>query len=203
MRVPDEAYVAHSRGEISDEEFQGLQKFASLLGEPSKEAASPNMENIQQGLLHGASIAAGSAGILGTGALVGKGVSSLHNRLTYRRDLNRVLDVHPDIGENYSPRDVNLAFSSLRSMNPDMANDPLIGGNLLSQILRNRDITDPSKAPRFPADVALSLYSAKRGYRDPTGDVVEQSLKSGLGEMGKELKHRRTMGAKPPGGGRP
>jgi len=198
MRVPDDAYVAHAQGEISDEEFQGIQKFASLLGEPeetSKEAAAAPIPHVpltamQEGrsaLIMGGGAAAGMAvvGGLATGAV------SMKNRLTYRRDLNKVLEVHPDISENYSPRDVNLAFSSLRSMNPDMANDPLVGGNLLAQILRNRDITDPTKAPRFPADVAMSLYSAKKGYRDPTGELLKGSLESGMSTAAKRLSSKK------------
>jgi hypothetical protein len=88
------------------------------------------------------------------------------------------LDVHPDL-KDYSKKDINLAYTSIRTMNPTFAKDPLVGGNLLGQVLRNRDIHDPSKAPRFELGVAKELLTAERKGKDQLQETIQGSFRTG------------------------
>ena len=182
IKVPSFAYKF-----ADSDEVEGLEKFANALTEglsPEEghtkvalfgmDPNSPWVNTLQQG----AAITAGALGVNLLGMAAGQGARAAHNRLTYRRDLNKVLDVHPDL-KDYSKKDIDLAYSSIRTMNPTFAKDPLVGGNLLGQVLRNRDIHDPSKAPRFELGVAKELLTAERKGKDQLQETIQGSFRTG------------------------
>lgn len=183
--VPATAYRDFSRGEISVEELQGLEAFADGLSKIAGMPASPFPPpqggamgvagNIGQGIQMGLGLAATT--LVGTAAMAG--AKAVHNKLTYRRDLNRLLAVRPDIKNEHSQKDIDLAFNSMRMLNPQFAKDPLTGSTLLQQILRNRDIHDPSAPPRMDLGVAKELFTAERRGRDPMQEAVVRSFQAG------------------------
>jgi hypothetical protein len=192
--VPSAAYQEFSRGEISEDELHSLESFANDLSKtaatqvnipglnvpPPTGGPTPSLGREMGGLI-GKGLMLGTAGLatslLGSAAM--SGAKAVHGKLTYRRDLNRLLDVRPEIKEEHSKRDIDLAFQSMRHLNPDLAKDPLTGSTLLQQILRNRDIHDPSAPPRMDLGVAKELYTAERRGRDPMQEMAARSFQAG------------------------
>lgn len=99
----------------------------------------------------------------GAGALAAGGVQGarkLHDIATRKRDLKKIRGVYPELND-YSDMEVELAYRSLRHINPHFAKDPMVGGTLLMRILRNRNTMDPSAAPRFTGEMAMELSRAR------------------------------------------
>ena len=137
----------------------------------------------------------GQAGLLVGGAalapvisgLVGKGIDKMMERspAQRQRDLQRILEIHPDIGRPEDPR-VQLAYQSLVRLNPTYAEDPLIAGPLLKQIVESRmDPTNPMSAPYVDPGMAKNLSEARKAIREGNprntmGDNVGASVFGGL-----------------------
>ena len=173
VEVPAEAYAAFARGEITEEELHGLEKFASDL---SKTAMG--MGSIKP--MHLAGLAAALPTLSYAGAAVPKAVQETMGAMTFNRDLKRVVEVNPQLG---SPEDPNLrmAFKTLRSVNPEYSKDPLIAGTVLDMVMTNRmDPDDPSSAPRF--DPAL-LQSIQNRGKTPADLAAEQGAKATAGSL--------------------
>ena len=136
------------------------------------------------------------AGVVGAVAapMIAHGIRAVQNKLTYRRDLNRLLDVRPEISGEHNERDINLAFQSMRHLNPELSKDPLTGSTLLTQILRNRDIQDPSAPPRMDLGVARELFTAERRGKDEIVETATRAFDTGV-RMGIE-GHRATSQAR-------
>lgn len=182
MNVPAQAYQDYARGKLSKEDLTELEKMADALSKESGISMGTVVDaagNAAQHVGRGASFGLGLAGSGLAGLALTAGAQSVYDKLTYRRDLNRLLDVRPEIKENYSQRDIDLAYQSMRTLNPDFAKDPLTGSTLLDQILRNRDRLSPSSAPRMDLGVARELYTAERKGRDPMQDVVVRAFQTG------------------------
>jgi len=137
----------------------------------------------------------GQMGILMGGAalapVVGQLASAGINRLMQKsqaqiqQDLKRVLEVHPEIGRPEDPR-VQMAYNSLVKLNPTYAEDPLIAGPLLKQIVESRmDPTNPMSNPIVDPGIAKNLSEARKTIRDGAardtfGGAVGQSLAQGV-----------------------
>lgn len=115
---------------------------------------------------------------LAAGALMQAGTAAARagfEAATKGRDLQRILDVYPHLRENYSAADIDLAYNSMRHMNPHVAKDPLTGGTLLGQMLRSRDPLNPASL-RFEPDLAMNLL---RG-RPQEDHSFDESLRDGV-----------------------
>jgi len=146
--------------------------------------------------------------ILGTGAAhsgahllaglgvtaIGAGGRALYEKATKKRDLDRILAVYPHLND-FPRADIELAYNSMRTMNPTMAKDPLTGGTLLAQILRTRDPLNPKGSPRFEHDLAGNLMrlnpKAEHVFEETARDAVMQGITSALREHGQNATSTR------------
>jgi hypothetical protein len=163
VQVPAAAYAAYARGEITKEELQDLEKYASHLNKQGSVSIDPTRLS-DAATLAGLALAAPALTYLGAG--VPKTIDSALDRLTFERDLRKVLAVHPQLG---SIRDENLrrAYKTLRTMNAEYARDPLIAGTLLDMVMTNRmNPDDPKSPPRFDPALLQSIQEKRRGPID-------------------------------------
>jgi hypothetical protein len=175
VEVPAEAYAAFARGEISEDDLQGLEKFASDL---SKSAASSMFSPAGAAALGGLAIAAPTLAY--AGSKVPQAIQGTLGAMTFNRDLNRVVEVNPQLGSADDPN-LRMAFKTLRSVNPEHSKDPLIAGTILDMVMTNRmDPDDPSSAPRF--DPAL-IQSIQNKGKSPMDMASEQGAKATMGSL--------------------
>jgi hypothetical protein len=183
--IPGEAFKKYASKEISAEEMEELNKFAAIL---NKEAGAPPVEPLLEGvgkhiirsLAGGSAMAGGAMGVGAAGTGLALGMKTLLNRMTFNSDLGKIIEVYPEIAEHYSDQDIRLAYQSMRTLNPTLARDPLVGGTLLQQILRNRDLQRPSAAPRFDVGVAADLFTAKPRVEDMLQQTLTQFAQKGM-----------------------
>jgi hypothetical protein len=157
IEVPAEAYQAYSRGEISEHELLGLEKFAEELSE--KVALTPGQQTALG--LGGMALA---APVLAYAASKGtQAVESGLNAMTYSRDFNRMLAVNPQLGDAEDPQ-LHMAYKTLRTLNPTYSKDPLIAGTIIGGIMADRvDMNNPASAPRFDLSTANELVTGAKG----------------------------------------
>lgn len=188
IEVPAELYMLQAAGKVSAAEVVEIEKMASML---DKVAALPLPHfwsddylgrRLGNALLAGGATAVGSLGAYAAGKALSSGATSIADKLTFKRDLNRLLEVHPDIKENYSEKDQHLAYKSLRMLNPKFAKDPLVGGNLLRQVLKNRDPQNPSQAPMLHPEMAVNLSKAyaERERSDAAPGITDLAVRAGV-----------------------
>lgn len=184
MKVPAWAYKRHAvKGDIDANELMELEKFAS--GFTTKEALSPFARDVL--LTTGVATA---APIIGYGAM--KGIDALGNIGKARREkrnLDKILSVHPDIGEATDPR-VAMAYSTLKRMNPEFADDPLLAGPLMKQIVESRmDPMNPSSGSYVDPGQAAKLMDLRNNTNrikgspslsNMVGQSITQSLPKGF-----------------------
>lgn len=163
VQVPAAAYAAYARGEITERELRDLEKYASHLNKEGGISVDPLHP---KGVATLAGLALAAPALTYVGAGVPKTIDSALDRLTFERDLRKVLAVHPQLG---SIRDENLrrAYKTLRTMNAEYARDPLIAGTLLDMVMTNRmDPDDPKSPPRFDPALLQSIQDKRRGAID-------------------------------------
>lgn len=99
------------------------------------------------------------------------------DRMTFDRDLKKVLDVNKDIGKP-NDKQIRLAYQSIRTTNPKFSKDPLIAGTLLRQIMQNKvNPYDPKSPARVDLNIASQLQGAAgRGSSDFVMQAAAQSL---------------------------
>lgn len=99
------------------------------------------------------------------------------DRMTFDRDLKKVLDVNKDIGKP-NDKQIRLAYQSIRTTNPKFSKDPLIAGTLLRQIMQNKvDPYDPKSPARVDLNIASQLSSsAGRGANDFVMQAAAESM---------------------------
>ena len=150
-----------------------------------KKAGNPYTPG-QIGLLMGG---AAMGPVLGHLAMRGIDRMTAKSPASAQRDLQRILEVHPDIGKPNDPR-VQMAYASLLKLNPTYAEDPLIAGPLLKQIVESRmDPTNPMSAPYVDPNMAKNLSEARKSVRegDPRatlGDRFGSSISGAIGNIG-------------------
>ena len=121
--------------------------------------------------------------LLGVGALGAAGTAGAqygYSALTRGRDLHAVTAVYPEINE-YPKKEVDLAYNSLRHLNPQFAKDPLVAGTLMKQILQSRDMANP-KSIRFEHTLADSLARSAPRVDDSTRRMAVDSLTQGMSD---------------------
>ena len=180
MEVPAWAYKRHAvNGDIDANELDELEKFASSF--TTKEALSP----FARDLLMTTGVAT-AAPIIGYGAM--KGIDALGNIGAARREkrnLDKILAVHPDIGDASNPR-VAMAYSTLKKMNPEFAGDPLLAGPLMKQIVESRmDPMNPSSGSYVDPGQAAKLMELRNNSNKVKGspslsNMVGQSITQAL-----------------------
>jgi hypothetical protein len=177
VEVPAEAYAAFARGEISKDELLGLEKFASDL---NKSAASPSAMFSPAGAAALGGLAVAAPTLAYAGSKVPQAIQGTLGAMTFNRDLKRVVEVNPQLGDPDDPN-LRMAFKTLRSVNPEYSKDPLIAGTVLDMVMTNRmDPDDPSSAPRF--DPAL-LQSIQNKGKTPMDMAAEQGAKATTGSL--------------------
>jgi hypothetical protein len=120
--------------------------------------------------------AIGAAG-LGTRALF-SGARALGERFSKKKDLEKILETFPRLKE-YPRAEVELAYNSIRHMNPHIAADPLAGGSLLGQVLRQRDSLDP-KTMRMEVDLAGNLLRLRPEDQHIGEEIVRDAVSTGM-----------------------
>lgn len=114
-------------------------------------------------------------------ALVGVGVTAaaaaavpaankLIGAITKRHDFNNMMRHNPDLQEAQAsdPRRFNQTYSSLRTMNPEFAKDPLVAGGLMGKMM-----TDPMVTPNV-------LMEASRARQFPGLSPMQGAMISGV-----------------------
>lgn len=164
IEVPAEAYKQAGLGEITPEELAELEEFADLLSKTAdwKEVAKKYAP-------HATVMAAPVVGLGATHTL-----RKAHDKLTYRGDLRKIQEVYPDIAQ-HDKKHIDLAYQSLRRLNPKFARDPLVGGTLLRTVLRNREFDNPKGAPRMDLSMAKELANV-REHEHPLAKAISQSV---------------------------
>lgn len=179
VEVPAEAYAAFARGEISEDELLGLEKFASDLNKTASKADLFSLRGA--GALAGLTAAAPT--IMYAGAAVPKTIQGGLNAMTFNRDLNRVVEVNPQLGSADDPN-LRMAFKTLRSVNPDYSKDPLIAGTVLDMVMTNRmDPDDPTSAPRFDPALLQSIQGKGTSLEQAAGIEGGKATMSPLASM--------------------
>ena len=159
---------------------KGLSALVRRRKSQEKKAAMPAVSARQAGetVLSGALAGLGLYGASAAGAGIHHGLRAVVDKLTYRKDLSRVLAVHPEIAEEFSPKDINLVYRSIRTFSPEAAKDPLVGGRVLDSVLRNRDRMNPDSAPRFELGTAQELQRLRAGT-DRGADMASNAFLAG------------------------
>jgi hypothetical protein len=169
-RIPSSAYRKYAEGKLTQDELEDLEKMAGALADPEFRRTLA--------VIGATTLMTPALTAIGAGA-VNKSMSAM-DKITMRRDLRRILAIHPYLGDPEDPHIV-MAYQSLRTLNPEYAKDPLIAGPLLQQMLQSRMIPgDPRSAPRMDPGVAGQLVTA-RGKSDKSdlARMAGQSLASG------------------------
>lgn len=116
------------------------------------------------------------APVMGHLAMRGVNAFSQKSQSEIQQDLVRILQIHPDIGRPNDPR-VQMAYASLVRLNPEYAEDPLIAGPLLKQIVESRmDPTNPRSASMVDPAMAKHLSDARKSH------LEAYSRAGGMGE---------------------
>ena len=186
MEVPAWAYKRHAvHGDIDENELLELEKFASDFNKEALNLSSITKNPMARDILTGTAVAT-AAPLIGYGAM--KGIDALGNIGQARRDrkaLGNILSVHPDIGDPSDPR-VNMAFNTLKTMNPEFAADPLLAGPLMKQIVESRmDPMNPSSGSYVDPGQAAKLMelrnNTKKVKSSPSlSGMVGQSMTQGI-----------------------
>lgn len=162
-----------------------IDEFLSELPETTKEADF--RQDFGKAMVGGLGAAA-ATGAIGIGAM---GARALYNAATATRDFRQMLAHNEDLKDHHAqdPRRFNQLYSSLRTMNPAFAKDPIVAGTymrqmiespmnaggILAQTVSHRD-KFPSIIDRSADDamsVARSRFSPKKGGGDG-GDAPAQ-----------------------------
>lgn len=141
-----------------------------------KRGAAPLLSPGTQSALLVGTIAAGAPLVAGG---VYSGVKALHGKITEKGDLNQIMNIHPGL-KQYDPKDIQLAFQSVRRFAPEITKDPLAGGNALGTILRARDPMTPGGPPELSGANIAESFSRARMMRDPNIDAVMGAATSGI-----------------------
>ncbi len=180
---------ARAAGRITPADATSAMKLASALG-MRKEAlnlppavvsalgtlkpSAATADAIRHGLI--ASAATGTAG-LGIHGLV-SGARAVNEKFSHKRDLEKILETFPRL-RDYPQNEIDLAYNSIRHMNPHIAKDPLAGGSLLAQVLRQRDSLDP-KTLRMDQDLAGNLLRLRPEERHVGEEILREGVQAGM-----------------------
>lgn len=182
MSVLENVLVARAEGRLDDDDLEKVASLHDLLytkvGDAGAQAVgSTILDVIKKSVTdHVAPLVLGTLAVQGAVA----GGAALADKMTKKRDLNRILQVFPRLQEDHTPAQIQLAYNSIRHMNPHIAKDPLAGGTLLRQVLETRDPLDPSGGFRHDATLALSLMRERPRANTAAQDALHRAVQTGL-----------------------
>jgi len=165
----------YTDSDLSAEDVLELEDFDGMLHEGSKRASFGRVGRMARNATENTA-AQLIAGTLGTATVVGG--KAMYDKATYGRDLRAITDVYPHL-KKYPEKELRLAYSSLRNLNPQFAKDPLVGGTLLGQLLRQRDPLNP-KALRLDPGMASDLVRNRRDTRGGIDEMVPAAFQAGM-----------------------
>lgn len=115
----------------------------------------------------------------GVGALIGA-ARKAYSAATKTRDYKMMLEVNPDLSEAQAgdPKMFNQLYSSLRSLNPTFASDPVVAGSYMRKMTEFPHNAGPilvetlgyAPKPSGLRDFSASLDIAQRASRPPTSE---------------------------------
>jgi len=185
-----EDFYLRLHGQGGDPQKVAEVKIAKGLGaQATKVLSSPAVREALQALGKGALTGAGLFGVAASVEGGAKGLKAIQEKATFKRDLNRILEVYPHLRE-YPEDQIHLAYRSMRHLNPHFAKDPLVGGTLLGQILRSRDPSDP-KSLRMEAGLAADLVRFRPREGETLKDRAQQAFQTGMTEALKSEGQRK------------
>ena len=170
MPVPAEAYEMFANGEISQEQLDDLEKFASAL--------EKNALRMDPGTIAGlGGLALAAPALTYVGSKIPGALQTGLNNMRFESGLKRAVETNPTLGSADDPN-LRMAYKTLQTTNPEYAKDPLIAGTILDMVMSNRmDPNDPSSAPKF--DPSL-LNDIQKNVRTDIAKGTEGGLTSAL-----------------------
>lgn len=109
-------------------------------------------------------------GVAAAGAAAGK----IYEALTKRRDFKAMLEHNPQLADAHAqdPKGFNQLYSTLRTMNPEFARDPLVAGSYMDRMVQN---------PSGIGGMATELLGARDRMATPVRDTFHSSIVKGIG----------------------
>lgn len=183
--VPLDAYKGIYTGEVTESDIKDLQTLSVALEKDASffeglKGAIPDKRTM--GMMAGSALLAPVLAAGGRG--VAKGVSNIHDKLTFNRDLQNIAELNP----NLDPEDkyTQMAYKSMRTLNPIYAKDPLIANTLLTNIMREKDKHGvPMMMPQRTKDMVDS-YSRMR-----TPDYFAEDMGRSFGALPGQMLESR------------
>lgn len=129
-----------------------------------------------------AAVGATTMGALTAGtAAMSFGAKKLYDAITKKRDFRQMLEANPDLHEHLEkdPKFFNQAYSSLRSVNPQFASEPMIAGHYMRHMMEFPDSAG--------GKIELALQAASQGH-SPTIDATMRGVLQGA-TMGMNRPH--------------
>lgn len=98
------------------------------------------------------------------------GARALFNAATSARDFRKMLEQNDDVRQHHeaNPRMVNQFYSSLRTMNPSFAKDPVVAGSYMRRMLEN---------PMHAGGIAVETV----GTRDKFPSLIDRTADESIG----------------------
>lgn len=170
-----------------------------------KEASSfiSGMGTAAKGALSSPNVRAGGAFVgLNMAALAAlKGLDSAYMAITKKRDFNKMLEHHGDLQEaqQANPKQFNAHFTSLRNMNPEFSQDPIVAGTYMRQMTASPDTAGMAVANTLahrrgmaPGILEQTRASVGRMPFTPGEDQAEKALK--MEKMRSDIGQSETRG---------
>jgi len=145
------------------------EKRAGLFG--SLQANSGQLSDVLGKAVVGAGAAAAVGATVGGVALAGR---KLYEAATKGRDFRRMIEFNPDLASEHEkdPKSFNQLFSSLRGVNPQFSQDPIISGSYM------RRMVGSPMAGGVLTD-AVTFQNARDKTKTPLGDLVQRHAITG------------------------
>ncbi len=115
------------------------------------------------------------AAVAGLGvAAAGAAVHKIYDALTKRRDFRAMLEHNPHLAEAQAqdPKRFNQLYSTLRTMNPEFAKDPIVAGSYMDRMVQN---------PAGVGGMAGELLNARDKVPAHVSDTFHSALLKGIG----------------------
>lgn len=122
--------------------------------------------------------AAGATALIGGAGLA---VSKIMDAATAGRDFRKMLDVNPDLRDAHSadPRMFNQMYSSLRSMNPSFAKDPLVAGTYMRRMAEN---------PMHAGGILVDAVNSRDKFPSIASRATDEGIGAGKSHFSKQQK---------------
>ena len=112
-----------------------LDEFLEDHGPAQTEKQAFNPDDFGKAMVGGLGAGAATA-VIGAGAM---GAKALFNAATKSRNFRKMLEHTPDLHDHHQadPKRFNQMYSSLHTMNPNFAKDPIVAGTYMRQMVEN------------------------------------------------------------------